>query len=307
MTAILLGVAPVFGLIALGWALKARRFLMDEAWRPIERLVYFVLYPGFLIPTIWNADFSGLAAGPVGLASVSAVGIVALAAVLLKPLIRLPDASFTSVFQGVIRWNAFVFLPVALSVFGRDGAALGAVVVGSLIPFINILCVLVLSRWGEGQAGVAPRALARSLATNPVFMSCVVGLALNLLNVPRIPGVFEALQMLGAAGVPLGLIVAGSGLSFRGLALRPVTLASVTAVKMLALPVLMFLLAGLYGGDRVAQGVALLCGCAPGAAASYVLARQMGGDAPLMAGITAATTLAAAAVMPLMLILFGYG
>ena len=60
----------------------------------------------------------------------------------------------------------------------------------------------------------------------------------------------------------------------------------------------------LFGGDPLSQGVALACGSAPGAAASYVLARQMGGDAPLMAGIVAFTTLASVVTIPLLLLLF---
>jgi predicted permease len=51
-------------------------------------------------------------------------------------------------------------------------------------------------------------------------------------------------------------------------------------------------------------GVALLCGAAPGAAASYLLARQMGGDAPLMAGVVALTTVVSALSIPILLALF---
>jgi predicted permease len=60
----------------------------------------------------------------------------------------------------------------------------------------------------------------------------------------------------------------------------------------------------LAGGDSTAQGIALLTGSAPGAAASYVLARQMGGDAPLMAGIVAFTTAASLLTIPLLLMVF---
>ena len=60
----------------------------------------------------------------------------------------------------------------------------------------------------------------------------------------------------------------------------------------------------LAGGDETAQGVALLVGSTPGAAASYVLARQMGGDAPLMAGIVAFTTAASLVTIPLLLVVF---
>jgi len=306
MTPILAGVLPVFALIALGWSLKASKAMPAETWRPIERLVYFVLYPGFLIPAIWKAELSGLSAGTLSLATVAGVSAVGAACVALKPLLKVSGPTFTSVFQGATRWNAFVFLPVVGAVFGEAGLALGAVVMSALIPFINVIAVLVMTRWGEGQAGRDPRALARSMFTNPVLVSCLIGLALNLLNAPLIPGLFGALELLGDAALPMGLIIAGAGLSFRDAASRPWTIGLVTAAKLLALPLAMWGFARLFGGDALVQGVALCCGATPAAAASYVMARQMGGDAPLMAGIVAFTTVGSALTIPLLLAVFHF-
>lgn len=306
MTPILLGVVPVFALIALGWILKASGFLPAERWAPIERLTYFALYPGFLVPTIWSADFTGLSAGVLALTTIGSVGLVGLAAVLLRPLLGLPGPAFTSVFQGVVRWNAFVFLPVVAAAFGPEGLALAAVVIGALVPFINVICVLAMLRWGEGQGGRGWRVLGRSMATNPIILSCVAGVALNLLQVPRLPLLAGPLELLGAAALPMGLIVAGSGLSFRYAATQPVTIGAVCLVKLVVMPLMMWGGARLLGGDALTQGVALLCGSAPGAAAAYVLARQMGGDAPLMAGIVAFTTVGAALTIPLLLALFHF-
>ena len=56
----------------------------------------------------------------------------------------------------------------------------------------------------------------------------------------------------------------------------------------------------------MAQGLALLAGASPGAAASYVMARQMGGDAPLMAGVVALTPVVSAFTIPILLVVFGY-
>src|SRR5690606_13083996 len=87
-------------LIALGWGLKAARFLPEDGWRPVERLTYFVFYPAFLIPGIWNADFTGGGAGVVALATLAGAMLMALITFLAKPLIKVSDAAYTSVFQG---------------------------------------------------------------------------------------------------------------------------------------------------------------------------------------------------------------
>ena len=303
MSAILLGVLPVFAMIALGWGLKASKFIPEAGWPPIERLTYFVFYPGFLMPAVWKADFSSLSAGPLGLATVGTIILVSLGLLAIRPVLRVSDASYTSMFQGSLRWNTFVFLPLAALVFGPEGAGLGAMTMGALIPVINVICVLVLSKWGEGQGGGLRSALL-GLARNPVLWGCGVGALFNLLQVPKLPVVMSGLELLSDAALTMGLLVAGAGLSFAYLHSRRWLVISVSAVKLLVLPVMMWGLCRMAGGDETAQGVALLVGSTPGAAASYVLARQMGGDAPLMAGIVAFTTAASLVTIPLLLVVF---
>jgi hypothetical protein len=304
MLALIAGVVPVFILIAIGYGLRKSDFLPDATWRPIEKLSINLLYPGFLIPAIWNADLSGASAGAAGGSAVTAVLIVGGLTLLARPLLKIDGPAFTSVFQGTIRWNSFVFLPVIQSVYGAEGLALAAVMIACIIPVTNIACVAVLARWGTDQHGVSPLALAKAMLANPILVACLTGLALNFFHVPPIPGISDTLKLLGGAALPLGLIVAGAGLSFAEVARRKWTVVGVTVVKLMVMPPLMWGLCVLYGGDELAQATALLCGAAPGAAAAYLLARQMGGDAPLMAGIIALTTVGSALGIPVALALF---
>lgn len=305
MSALLTGIVPVFAMIALGWALKKRDFLSDDGWRAVERLTYFVFYPAFLVPAVWRADFGGGAAGPVALGTLGAALTVALLTVLAKPALRISDPAFTSVFQGVIRWNGFVFLPVAGAVFGPTGLGVAAVAFGVLAPALNVVCVLVLAHWGAGQGGGWRLALA-ALARNPIIWACGTGAALNLGGIAPPELVMATLDLMGPGAIALGLMTAGAGLSFRYAATRPVMMLTVTAIKLIVLPLAMYGLTGVLGGDRMAQGLALLAGASPGAAASYVMARQMGGDAPLMAGVVALTTVVSAFTIPALLAVFGY-
>jgi predicted permease len=119
-------------------------------------------------------------------------------------------------------------------------------------------------------------------------------------------GVQGALGLLGDGALPLGLLVAGAGLNFAVVAARPVTIGLVCVMKLLVMPVLMWALCRAFGGDPLSQGWRWPA-ARPGAAASYVLARQMGGDAPLMAGIVAFTTLASVVTIPLLLLVFRLG
>ncbi len=308
---ILNGIVPVFLLIALGYGLKKSGFLPLPVWPPIEKFAVYVLYPGWLIPSIWHANLAGFSAGPVSLGVLGAVAIASLVGFGLKPVLKLSGPTFTSVFQGLMRFNSFVFIPVAAAIFGDRATAVAAVAISALIPASNMICILVLAQWGEPEGDTrpdkSPLGMAKTLVTNPIFASCLIGLACNFLRVPPIPFAEKSLQMLGQAAIPTGLILAGAGLSFSYVYRKPVLVGAVSLFKILAMPIMAWLICRALGGDLLAQGVALACGAAPCAAAAYVQARYMGGDAPLMAGIVALTTSLSAVTMPLLLYIFHLG
>ncbi|MDC7682071.1 AEC family transporter [Asticcacaulis sp. BYS171W] len=301
------GILPVFLLIALGYILKVSGFLAPSVWGPIERIAVYVFYPGFLIPAIWHADLSGLSAGPISLAVTVSFLISAVIGLSLKPILRLSGPTYTSVFQGLMRFNSFVFLPIATAIFGPDAVSLAAVAMSALIPLSNMASILVLARWGEPEGGTndrSVRALLGRLFTNPIFLSCLIGLALNFLKVNPVAFIEKDLKMLGDAAIPTGLILAGAGLNFTYIRSKPYLVTTVSMFKIAVVPLISWGLCRLFGGDHLAQGVALCCGAAPCAAVAYVQARHMGGDAPLMAGIVALTTTLSLITLPILLWLY---
>jgi len=60
-------------------------------------------------------------------------------------------------------------------------------------------------------------------------------------------------------------------------------------------------LAWLLGLDGLLVQVVVMLATLPTATSAYILARQLGGDAPLMAGIISGQTLLAMVTMPVML------
>ncbi|MDC6127577.1 AEC family transporter, partial [Burkholderia gladioli] len=106
----------------------------------------------------------------------------------------------------------------------------------------------------------------------------------------------------GAASMPLGLLCVGAALRFGATRawLQPMLVASL--FKFLAMPLLTFAAGRALGLGEAVMTVALLFQALPTSSSSYIMARQLGGDAPLMAGITAMQTLLAMVAMPVMLV-----
>jgi malonate transporter len=283
-------------LIALGWALARRGFAGEAFWRGFDRLVYFVLLPALLIRSLATAEFSGAEAGALALSAALPILVLTLVLLAVRRALGLDGPAFTSVYQGSVRSNTYVALATVPALYGEGGFALVALLIAAVVPLVNVLSVLVLSVQGRGRP--RPSEVARSLATNPVIIACALGLLANASGTRLPAGLDGALAALSATALPCGLMAVGAALSPGSLGghARGVSLSA--AAKFLALPLLSLGAGRLLGLPPEALGALVVFQAQPTATASYVLARQLGGDADLMASIVTAQTLLAFAVLP---------
>ena len=77
----------------------------------------------------------------------------------------------------------------------------------------------------------------------------------------------------------------GGGLQFQRDHLRPVLLGATSALKLLALPLLAVLVCRWLDASAPVTTAACFYAALPTASNAYIMARQMGGDAPLMASL----------------------
>ena len=291
---------PIIVLILLGFGLKRARFMSDEAWSGMEKLTYFVLFPVLLIRTLGKQTLVG-APWPAMLLLITVALLVAATVLLVWHALRssVSGATFTSVFQGGVRFNTYIALAAAQGLFGAEGLALGSVAVGFLIVVINLLCISVFLVWGKmAVRGVMP--FIREVIGNPLIIACMIGWMLSLSGV-GLPGVTEnILEIIGRAALPFGLLAVGAALKpevIRG-HVKPIMIASI--VQFGLKPLLVALLIAEIGLSGVAAGVLIIAFIVPTAPSAYILARQLGGDTEAMASIITFQTLLAFLLMPLL-------
>jgi malonate transporter len=297
MHSVLGELAPVFLLITLGYVVRATGVLSGEAIGQVNRFAYLVLYPAFLFALTSSVDLSAGDAGPFVLGLLVGFALMMTLAFSLRLFFK-DGPAFTSVFQGSVRWNGFVLLTAAPSLYGPAGPQLIGIAFGPLVLVVNLVCIIVLMRWGEKRAA-SWRALLDQIFVNPLILSCLAGLAAQALGMHDLGFATGALHLLGDAAMPIALVCVGAGLDFKAVraARGPVALACF--LKLAAAPAVMWGAATLFGASPVAAAVAAGVGSTPTAAAGYTMAREMGGDARLMAAIVTATTLLSFITMPI--------
>ena len=302
MDLIFSALAPVFLVIALGAVLR-RILLKDPAhWAALEKLTYFVLFPALLVVSAVKADLSKVNVLAVSGALIGSVVVLSgLILLVHRPLIAALAADgpgFTSLFQGAVRWNTYIVLAVAGGLYGPAGITIAALALVAMIPVVNVIAVLVLASF-SGRHPPTFAYVAEQLARNPYIWACAAGAALNATHFPVPAVLLEFGDVLGRASLALGLLVVGGGLVLDRLARpRPIVLASL-ALKLLVKPTIALLLARAFGLSGTELMVVAITASVPSAPNGYVLARQMGGDAPLLAEILTLQIVAAALTLPL--------
>jgi malonate transporter and related proteins len=300
---------PVFALIALGFLLRRQGFLPESFWPSFDRLNYWVLIPITFVLALENADFERL---PVAQLAISVCGgLIATSAVLLllgtwgaaRTWVGGDGAGFTSVYQGGIRFNNFVALSAVAPLFGAQGVAVTALLVAVTVPLVNIMCIWIFSKYGTRRAAHMSQTF-KDLLLNPLLLGCVAGAILNSLG--GLPAVFEAtLRPLAQAALPCGLLAVGAGLRVTGFERQARALITSSTAKFLVLPATTYGVCALLGMEQSTIAVVVFFQTLPTASSAYAMAKQLGGNAELMASIIAFQTILAILALPLALWLFG--
>jgi predicted permease len=146
-----------------------------------------------------------------------------------------------------------------------------------------------------------------TVVRNPLIWACAIGLAINVTHMP-LPRIWhEVADALGRSSLGIGLLVTGAGLHLEGM-FRPSLAASVAVfLKLILMPVLAIALALWFGLSGSNLAIVAACSAVPASSSAYVLARQMGGDAPLLAQIITLQTILAAITMPIVIALAATG
>lgn len=291
---------PVFCLILLGAVLYRLDFPGDDFWAAAEKLTYFLLFPVLLFTKLATARVSDIDALGTGIVIVLLLSAATILLLLAGRLIKMLPPAFTSFYQGGIRFNTYVGLAAIHELQGSAGIALAAVALGIMIPLVNVFTIGVFAIKLPSADGRLTSIL-KNVLKNPLILACALGVAWSQLGIAVPLVISSVLDLLSSMALPLGLLAVGAGLRLTALKKVSGGFFLSSLIKLVVLPVLAYWLSRLMGLDDAMTGVLVAIACLPTASSAYILARQLNGDAPLMAAIISGQTLLAIMTMPLML------
>jgi predicted permease len=290
-------IAPIFLIILLGRILRITLIQEDNIWFKVNSLSYWVLFPSLLFNKTSVIDLDAFSFQLFSYVIIGGFIAAFSFSYSLVKILKLKTASLTSILQGSGRHNSFVALAIASQYLGEIGETFGTIAVAVLVTFSNLVTVIMMTYMLKSEQD-SKLLLFKELARNPFIVAILLGLLFNILNLEGLPALHELSGSLGSAALTLALLCVGAGLRFGELKGHTISAAIATIAKLAIFPIAVYWLAVYFDLSNDMKIVAVIFASAPTSSAGYALAKQMGGDAPLMATIISLQTLISVLAIP---------
>lgn len=299
--------APIIILVMLGFFMKRVGVIPYELAKPINKIVFKLLLPIMLFNNIYKIeDFGSINVGYLIFVAVS-VAVLFFAGLFLSALMTSERSRRAVLIQAVFRSNyALIGIPLAISLFGDEGAATASLLSAVSIPVFNIFAVIALSLFDPSGKRPSPKRVLLGIIKNPLIIGISaglltlgvralftkVGVAFRLTDIEPLTKVIG--QISGAA-TPIALLALGAQFEFSAISGMKREIIWGTLIRTLIVPALAIGTAMLFpsfGGAHFAAFVGLYC--TPLAVSTVPMTQEMGSDAELAGQLVIFTTIASA-------------
>lgn len=300
-------VAPIIGLVAVGYFLKKLGMFGEDFIKTANRLVFKVLLPVMLFSNVYKIE--NIKNFELGYVLYALIGVALFfgIAVITSGFITKEGSKRGTLIQGMFRSNyALIGIPLAGSLFGEEGIKVAAVLSAFAIPLFNVLAVSALSVFGKGTA--KPKEIIRDILKNPLILGVAAGFFALVIReiftvcsidfrIFDIKPVADIAGYLSSMATPLALMVLGAQFEFSAMGEMKKEIIFGTAMRCVFVPAVGIGAAYLFFADDFsgAQFAALTALFAtPVAVSSVPMAQEMGGDTKLAGQLVVWTTVASA-------------
>lgn len=307
MLAVLTIVAPVFGLIALGYASGRFYWLSPNAEKGITEFAFSIAMPALLFKSLATAELSGLSVIGVWTSYFSSVALIWLTAALItwrilrRPAQDAPAIAMASTFGNLVMLG----LPLTIATYGDEAAPVIALILSIHAPTLWLAATLharLVEREGTRSIREAVEGLFRDLSRNPIIIAIVLGALWRLAGIPLSMPIMTMLTLLAEASIPAALIALGLSILRSEIKGQAPTLGAIISLKMFAMPLLVYLLASqVFALSPLTQGVITLLAAVPTGANAFLFAAKAGRAVNSASGAIALGTILSALTISLLL------
>lgn len=284
-------------LFLAGWA-STMRFSVPPTWmRWADLYVVNIALPAVIVAKVSQVDVTSKSATPIFIAW-SAMAACAIAVIALGQFLKWSNARIGALLLvGVLGNTSFLGIEAVRTLVG-DSAVAAAVTYDQLGTF---LALSLYGSWIAGKFGSAEkgwRPVVRRLSRFTPFLALLLSFALRSVDVPDI--VLSSLNGIGLTVAPVAMGVLGMRFSFRWSNHMKWVVVGTLFVKMIAVPLAVFLVALMVGDIQGAEwSASILQSAAPPMVTAGIVAISAGLDEEAVVAVVGVGTLVSFVSLPL--------
>lgn len=310
-------ILPILLLILFGYLLKQKNFLDEDWFKKGNKLIFRVCLPCMLFVNVYNIEsFTDINWSVVIYSEIAIFATFFIGLIMVR--LTVPDRKQKGVIlQCVFRSNfAIIGLPLAESLGGAEGRGIAAILSAFSIPTFNILAVIALTMFLDGEDGHKAnlKEVLVKIAKNPLIIGVVCGLiALGIRSFIPVTAdgnlvfslsgslkfFYDAVNNLARISSPLALVILGGLFDFAAVKgmLKEILIGTVSRVvavplAVIGLAVILSKYTGLISFDATVYPALVALFGSPVAVSSAIMAQEMDNDGVLAGQLVVWTSIA---------------
>lgn len=303
---ILNNLLPIFTLMTLGIFLKYSGWINDLFIEQTDRMIYYVFFPALLFWKISKPSEGFNIETELIIAVCVVVFTVFLTSVSICRLLGMPDHEIGSFSQACYRFNSYIGLALTFSAVGEEAGRTFGVMIGFIIPFINVLAVSSMIFYsGDVSSGRSKiRMVVRAMASNPLILACLAGILFSRMSIGLPVFVDNTLALSSSLTLPLALVCIGGTLKISGYRKYLGKAVFAGLIKLALMPLAGLFLLNFMDVSDTSFKTAMIYFALPTSAQNYILSSQLNSDVQLATLTILASTVLSILSLSVVLIFF---
>ncbi len=286
-------VAPVFLIIAIGYASKKLKIINENFVDATSKFVFSVSLPALVFMQIAEMDLSKAVNFPqIIFIYTGTISTFILIWLLSIPFIK--DGKDRSVFiQGAFRSNfAIVGFAIISNLFGTAALGKAAIILVFILPLYNVLAVIVLTIPLRNTDKLSFYSIIKEILFNPLIVAVLAGLPFSYFAIKLPSLIITTGNFLSDLALPLALIGIGGSLNLEQIKKASALAFTSSVIKLIFIPLILTSAAYLSGYRGIDLGIMFILFACPTAIVSFIMAEAMGANSKLAGNIILVSTLA---------------
>ena len=307
MSLVFYSVLPIFFIIILGYCLRKLWVTSDILWSSLATLSAFLFFPVQLFNLVANASLAYSKYSRMLLSVLIGTSIICVILILLQKKTKIDLKQYSSILQGSLRYNSYVFIGVVSSMLGDEGLQLIALISVFMITFINVFIVIWHGVYFNQSKSPTSNFLSlswtfiKSVILNPMNLGIILGLIFNIQKIIIPVWIQNLLVAIANCAIGIGSLSIGATLSLKIKSTQLKYISLTAFIKLLLFPVIMFIILNIFRVNGMAANIAMIYSCTPISNGATAFVKQLGGDAELMSSATTVVLLLSAISMPILI------